>query len=1229
MKPFLAFLLVLSWASQVLGRAVFAHFMVGNTEHYSKSDWVDDIKLAQDAHIDAFALNMAKGEPMNAKAIADAFSNAEELGFKLFFSFDYAGRGPYAKDEVITWINKYAPSSAYFRHQGRPLVSTFEGPDNAEDWHEIKAVTGCFFVPDWSSLGAGPAVRAAGGVADGLFSWAGWPWGAQDMDTYVDASYIEALNGKPYMMPVSPWFYTNLPGYSKNWLWRGDHLWYDRWIQVNTLMPEFVQIISWNDYGESHHIGPVRDHALVAFEKGSGNAPYMYSLDHHGWRNNKATVTFEGVSFWYRPVPKRACGTGGTTGNTVSQLQMEFQPYDIIDDSVFFTVLATQSVKVTVTIGGVQSPGVLRDVPDGGVGLYHGSAPFNGRTGDVKITVWRNGILIADEPGPAINGNCRDGMMGFDAWAGGGLLSKASRPLNTPSLEDDVCIRGTGANEFDEICRTTCSLGYCPQTACVCRATGALGKLPTEVPGEVFPAEGLNSNYIGLCNVACLYGFCFPKYCGKTQYPLIEPTVSPFNPPSCTSGSGEGDWALLCNFACRHGFCPIARCKCTSQGPLSLLNPTRQVKVVSRIGEDHGLCAFACSRGLCPKQACNSGNSEEQTEPPPPQVEMPHLDKDCYIFPECVDLDNPQASSCRGGYSRVSFDRSPCSGDYGRPICCKQSIQPLQCTWRGSGGDCNGQCHSEEVNLFQSKKGGDPGESGGTCSRGSKAFCCRLSTYKDLTSQCYWSKCGETCTSDETLLARASQLGGKCSLIKRQNHYCCKGNPLPLSNCHWVGQNYCADNTCNNKEVTVILDQGGEDGTLCNWWRKKSLCCTPEEAAFGNSGQCPAPYCTSPTEEYCGPDEWASDEPYEDCDDDDDDCGHDELRRDVIADPQGFSLAVVAFEDTSFQLLAGKKERRRPFNPRLVDLLNLIVTFEILAREYPGPSTLNQQPGASDSIFQKAAGCDNPDILVTKRDPKTTNEQLGAYADTEHHPDLQFAPRFLEFLASGNLPNGLQSPLSKIDANVIKKYWQNEFPKGTFPKTGRSRGILTPSDYFFDQFGSKGNRAPLTICEKKLNGMKGNIFAFNEPAARKDMTEWRAGALKGIVNDQNNYFERISRAIAVFLYLNHPDVLPTIQDNRENLFAAARFLATLIVEFASLEALLKLFDDAWYTEAARLTHDWVEEMLNDIQNELAPLVLSGRAPANMASINTMIANLKARLGDIKAPPRKPRKPRKP
>lgn len=74
------------------------------------------------------------------------------------------------------------------------------------------------------------------------------------MNTYVDASYADFL-GKtmPYMMPVSPWFYTNLPEWHKNWLWRGDDLWYDRWEEVLFWQPNLVEIISWNDYGESHY----------------------------------------------------------------------------------------------------------------------------------------------------------------------------------------------------------------------------------------------------------------------------------------------------------------------------------------------------------------------------------------------------------------------------------------------------------------------------------------------------------------------------------------------------------------------------------------------------------------------------------------------------------------------------------------------------------------------------------------------------------------------------------------------------------------------------------------------------------------------------------------------------------------------------------------------------------------------------------------------------------------
>lgn len=156
--------------------------------------------------------------------MANAFSAAESLGFSLFFSFDYAGGGDWALADVISYINLFKSSPAYYYYKGKPFVSTFEGPDRAEDWITIKEETDCFFIPDWSSQGAKAALDLVPGVPDGLFSWAAWPWGDMDMNTYVDASYLQYLNETgtplPYMMPVSPWFFTNLPGYDKNWLWR-------------------------------------------------------------------------------------------------------------------------------------------------------------------------------------------------------------------------------------------------------------------------------------------------------------------------------------------------------------------------------------------------------------------------------------------------------------------------------------------------------------------------------------------------------------------------------------------------------------------------------------------------------------------------------------------------------------------------------------------------------------------------------------------------------------------------------------------------------------------------------------------------------------------------------------------------------------------------------------------------------------------------------------------------
>lgn len=160
---------------------------MGNANNYTLSDWQREIGLAATAHIDAFALNIAYGDGRVPAALGNAFQAVQGTAFKLFFSFDYAGGiGPWPQAVVQSYCDQYFGNAGYYRYNGRPFVSTFEGPANAADWKSIKQKTGCFFMPDYSSRGAKDALQVGGGgIVDGLFSWAAWPWGNRDMDTYV------------------------------------------------------------------------------------------------------------------------------------------------------------------------------------------------------------------------------------------------------------------------------------------------------------------------------------------------------------------------------------------------------------------------------------------------------------------------------------------------------------------------------------------------------------------------------------------------------------------------------------------------------------------------------------------------------------------------------------------------------------------------------------------------------------------------------------------------------------------------------------------------------------------------------------------------------------------------------------------------------------------------------------------------------------------------------------
>lgn len=548
------------------------------------------MQLAKQAHIDAFALNIVHGDRIDK--LSTAFETAKRLNFKLFFSFDYAndpkGYSSWPMEDVLSLMRKYGGHTAYYHHEGRPFVTTFEGVDQVNAWRTIKQETSCYFIPNWGSLGAKQAAQAGNGTVDGLTSWTAWPWDAEHMNTYIDAAYIEALAGlesdgpnssAPYMMPVSPWFYTNLPEYKKNWLWRGDDLWYHRWQQVSLIRPKFLMIISWNGYGESHYIGPLRENAFVEFDDASVN--YARDMPHDGWRlllpylidtykNGIATVERESLIAWHRLQPAQACSDGNTTGNTAGYFQHEFVPHSIAQDKIFFSALLASRVNVSVQIGDAVLTPEWKYVPEGEVGLHHGSVSFSGHTGTTIVNIWRDGKIIAAAYGNTITNDCSKtgNRENWNAWVGLGQTPWDVSATPKLPLQDQSCINGTGRDELKVICEFTCSFGYCPLNTCYCTTMGTPQE-PLDSVGVIgYPASGKDDRFTSLCAWSCANGYCPETLCGTQPVTPVSRNDTWYLHNTCTSGTGEGKLVGLCKFSCAYGYCPMHACECKETGPL-------------------------------------------------------------------------------------------------------------------------------------------------------------------------------------------------------------------------------------------------------------------------------------------------------------------------------------------------------------------------------------------------------------------------------------------------------------------------------------------------------------------------------------------------------------------------------------------------------------------------------------------------------------------------------------
>ncbi|PYH92824.1 alpha-1,3-glucanase [Aspergillus ellipticus CBS 707.79] len=379
---------------------VFAHFMVGIVENYQLSDWIADMTAAQAIGIDAFALNCASIDKYTPTQLALAYRAAQQVNFKVFISFDFAywSNGDTAK--ITAYMQQYANHPAQMQYKGAAIVSTFVG--DSFNWGPVKQGTS-HPICALPHLQDPAEVSSNGGrSADGAFSWYAWPTDGGNsiikgpMTTIWDDRYVKNLAGNPYMAPVSPWFATHFN--SKNWVFICENLPTLRWEQMLALQPSLIEIISWNDYGESHYIGP-----FSANHSDDGSSQWATGMPHDAWRDlykpyiaayksgaTKPTIDKEQIVYWYRPTPKGVSCPEDRLGAP--------NGINMLSDSIFVATLLTSPATLTVASG--SNGPVSIDVPAGivtsnvtmGVGPQTFSVSRNGQT----ILNGKGGLPVQD-----------------------------------------------------------------------------------------------------------------------------------------------------------------------------------------------------------------------------------------------------------------------------------------------------------------------------------------------------------------------------------------------------------------------------------------------------------------------------------------------------------------------------------------------------------------------------------------------------------------------------------------------------------------------------------------------------------------------------------------------------------------------------------------------------------------------------------------------------------------
>ncbi|PPQ91664.1 hypothetical protein CVT25_012877 [Psilocybe cyanescens] len=196
---------------------------------------------------------------------------------------------------------------------------------------------------------------------------------------------------KTYMAAVSPWFFTHYgpDSFNKNFVFLSDqHLYSKRWDSLISQRDQFdvVQVITWNDYGESHYIGPIKGDQpnSQAWTNGMNHTAWLELTQYYAtaFKTGKyPTIEKDKIVMWSRPHSTKAQSSDPVPQPT---------NFEIFEDVVWAVVMTTD--PSTVVLSTSSSNSMTFDVPAGVSKLAIPISPG----GTMKGVVQRNGQTIVE-----------------------------------------------------------------------------------------------------------------------------------------------------------------------------------------------------------------------------------------------------------------------------------------------------------------------------------------------------------------------------------------------------------------------------------------------------------------------------------------------------------------------------------------------------------------------------------------------------------------------------------------------------------------------------------------------------------------------------------------------------------------------------------------------------------------------------------------------------------------